>query len=43
MNYLIDALDLVVALELPIDAVCDLARQMAGLPPQDEYSNPLLD
>ena len=37
MNYL------VIALELPVDAVCDLARQMAGFPPEEEYSSPLLD
>jgi hypothetical protein len=43
MNDLIDALDLVVALELPIDSVCDLARQMAGVPPEEEHPNPLLD
>ena len=43
MNDLIDALDLVVALELPIDAVCDLARQMAETTPEDEHPNPLLD
>ena len=43
MNDLIDALDLVVALELPTDAVCDLARQMSGLPLEDEYSIPLPD